>query len=70
MSPGTDQILVEVLQAGGNTLYSMIYKLINYIWNMGELPQQWKESIIVPVYKKGDKNDCGNYEGILLLPST
>ena len=33
---------------------------------MEELPGQWKESIIVPVYKKGDKTDCSNHRGIYL----
>jgi hypothetical protein len=31
------------------------------------LPQQWKESIIIPIYKKGDKTDCSYYWGISLL---
>jgi hypothetical protein len=30
------------------------------------LPQQWKESIIVSIYKKGDKTGCNNYRGISL----
>jgi hypothetical protein len=25
------------------------------------LPEEWKESIIVSFYKKGDKTDCSNY---------
>jgi hypothetical protein len=28
------------------------------------LPQQWKESIIIPIHKKGDMTDCNNYQGI------
>jgi hypothetical protein len=31
------------------------------------LPQQWKESIIVPIYEKGDKTNCNNYRGISIL---
>jgi hypothetical protein len=30
---GTDQISAQLLQAGGNTLYSEIQKLSNSIWN-------------------------------------
>jgi hypothetical protein len=34
------------------------------------LPDQWKESIIVPVRIKGDKTDCNNYRGISLLSTS
>jgi hypothetical protein len=42
-SPGTDQILAELIKAGGETLYSETHRLICSIWNKEELPQQWKE---------------------------
>jgi hypothetical protein len=57
-SPGNDQIPAELIQAGGKMLLSVIHKLINSIWNKERLPDQWKESIIVPVHKKSDKTDC------------
>jgi hypothetical protein len=66
-SPGTDQIPAELIQTGGDTLRSEIHKLINCIWDKEELPEQWKESIIIPIYKKGDRTDCSNYRGISLL---
>jgi hypothetical protein len=56
-SPGSDEIPAELIQAGGEILLSALHKLINSIWNKEELPDQWKESIIVPVHKKGEKTD-------------
>jgi hypothetical protein len=47
--------------------YSEIHRFTCSGWNKEELPQLWKESIIVPIYKKGDKSDCNNYQGISLL---
>jgi hypothetical protein len=44
-------------------------KLINSIWIKEELPDQWKEAIVLPVYKKGDKTDC-NYHGMSLLSTS
>jgi hypothetical protein len=63
-SPGTDQIPVELIKAGGRTIHSAVHKRIISIWNKQELPEEWKESTIVPIYKKGDKTDCSNDRGI------
>jgi len=40
------------------------------IWNKEKLPEEWKESVTVHIYKKGDKTDCSNSRGISLLPTT
>jgi hypothetical protein len=69
-SPGIDQILAELIQAGGNILRSKIHKLINCIWNKDEFPDQWEKSIIVPIYKKGDKTDCSSHRGISILSTS
>ena len=63
-SPGTDQIPPEFIKAGGTTICYETHKLFSSIWNKEELPQEWEQSIIVPIYKKGDKTDCSNYRGI------
>jgi hypothetical protein len=69
-SPGSDQIAAELIQAGSEILRPEIHKLINSIWNAEELPDQWKESIIVPVHKKGDETDYNNYRGISLFSTS
>ena len=68
--PGTDQIPTELIKAGGRTICLEIHKLITSIWKKQNLPEELKESIIVPIHKKGDKTDCNNYRGISLLPTT
>jgi hypothetical protein len=56
-SQGSGQIPEELIQAGGETLWCEILKIINSIWNKEDLPDQLEESIIVPVYKKSDKTE-------------
>lgn len=37
-------------------------------WESGNIPQDWKDADIVTLHKnKGDRSDCNNYRGILLL---
>jgi hypothetical protein len=73
-SPGSDQILAKLIQAGCDTLLPEAHTFIYSIWNKEELSDQWKDSVILPkkkkVYKKGDKSDCSNYYGISLLSAS
>jgi hypothetical protein len=50
--PGSDQIPLKLIKVRGETLLSVMYKLIHSILNEKELPDQWKEFIIVPIHKK------------------
>ena len=36
-------------------------------WREEFVPPQWREGLIVNLFKKGDKEDPGNYRGITLL---
>jgi hypothetical protein len=51
--PGSDQILTDLIQAGGGTLWFEIHKLGNSILSKVELPDQSKESIMVPHLQDG-----------------
>ena len=69
-SPGIDQIPAELITAGRTKFprsRSEIHKLVTSIWNKEEFPEEWKESSIVPIYRKGDKTDGSNYRGISIL---
>jgi hypothetical protein len=69
-SPGNNQIPAELIQAGCEILRSKIRNLIDSIWNKEMLPHRWKESIILPVHRKGDETDCSNYRRMSLLSTS
>jgi hypothetical protein len=58
-SPGIDQIPAELIKAVDRTIRTEIHKLTTYIWNKEQLPEDWKDSIIVTIYeyKKGDRTE-------------
>jgi hypothetical protein len=69
-SPGIDQIPAELIKAEGRTNCCEIHKLIISLWNKDELPDDWKESILEPIYNNEDNTDCSNYRSVSLLPTT
>jgi len=55
------------LLAGGHELKTHILKLIQQIWEEERIPESWNESLLCPIYKKGDRKKVVNYRGISLL---
>ncbi|KAK2188888.1 hypothetical protein NP493_120g00036 [Ridgeia piscesae] len=64
---GGDGIPAEVWKHGGDNLFSRLRQLLTNAWEVGSVPQAWKDASIVTIYKKGDRTDCGNYRGLSLL---
>jgi hypothetical protein len=38
---------------GRNKLMKKIFELLRHIWEEERIPEEWKETMIVPIYKKG-----------------
>src|SRR5664279_1800877 len=67
-APGIDNITAEEIDAATqDTGLLILHRLCKEIWEQEEMPTEWKRSIIIPIYKKGDRMDCSNYWGISLL---
>ena len=57
-APGPDIIISKLIKEGGQKLKHRIHMLILKIWRKEELPADWENSIICPIYKKGDRLQC------------
>jgi hypothetical protein len=55
------------LKYGGNGVTTAIHSLITSIWEKEYVLEEWRRSVICPIYKKGDKLECMNYREIVLL---
>jgi uncharacterized protein YfaP (DUF2135 family) len=49
------------MKYGGNKLMNRVYELIRQIWGEERTPEEWKETIVVPIHKRGDRDRCKNY---------
>ena len=64
---GLDGIPAELLQYGGEAVVKELSQLFNTIWHTEDVPNEWRQGVIVPLPKKGCLSDCNNWRGITLL---
>jgi hypothetical protein len=66
-SKGDDGINSELYKNEGDKFHSRLLKFLINIYKNSQIPNEWKISIIVSIYKNGDKRKPESYRGINLL---
>ena len=67
-STGTDGISARFLKLSASIIAPVLAKIYNYSIKTCIFPQVFKTAKVVPIYKKGSKNDKNNYRPISILP--
>ena len=55
-SAGVDNIPWELVQAGGEAMIDMLLTICNKIWQTGEWPTPWTQSLIITLQRKATYN--------------
>ena len=66
-SAGVDNIPAELVQAGGEDAITALTTICNKIWQTGEWPTPWTQSLVIALPKKGNLQQCHNYQTISLI---
>jgi len=66
-APGIDGIEGVLIRNGGETMVKIMHKICNKIWQTGEFPKLWTQSLIIVIPKKGDTTKCENNRTISLI---
>ena len=68
-SAGPDGINAELLKVKEPELIKAIHVIVCIVWTTEQMLIEWDEGSVCPIFKKGIRQDCCNYTGIILLNS-
>ena len=65
---GPSKVNMDMIIACGKFGVGVIKKLCQRVFDGKGMPEEWKTSVVVPIFKgKGDVMDCGAYRRVKLL---
>ena len=65
---GPDELPIKVWKCMGEMGIKFLIRLFNRLLVGGRMPEEWRRSVLIPIYKnKEDAQCCGNYRGIKLM---
>ena len=64
---GGDGIAVELFQILKDDAVKVLHSICQKIWKTQQWPQHWKTSVFIPIAKKGNAQECSNYQTIALI---
>ena len=65
---GPSEVNMDMIIASGKFVVGVIKKLCQRVLDGKGMPEEWKTSVVVPIFKgKGDMMDCRAYRGVTLL---
>ena len=50
---GSDGLVGELLKYGGSGMVCLLERLLRIVWHEETIPRQWREGLIVNLFKKG-----------------
>jgi len=66
-SPGSDGINNELCKHAPKCFLHKFLKFLKVCWIYGDMPEEWRTAVVIPIHKKGDRNNRDNYKDISLL---
>ena len=64
---GADGISAKLIKISASHIAASLRWIINLSLRTGVMPATWKHARVSPIYKTGDKAECGNYRPISVL---
>ena len=64
---GGDGIAANLIKNFGKEGTQLLHTICQKIWRTGQWPDDWTESIVIPLHKKGSTKKCENFRTISLL---